>query len=74
MPMMKVATSSIIVVIFTVLLTVVPPYVSSVEVGDLVPSGLTLDFGFPPTKVSIDDRLKNKNVLIVGLPGAFTPT
>lgn len=72
---MKVVTSSVLVAISTVLLTAfLPQDVSSVKVGDVVPSGLALDFGFPPTKVSIDDRLKGKNVLIVGLPGAFTPT
>lgn len=46
----------------------------AIKVGDRVPSGLELDFGFPPVKVSMDDKLSGKKVLLVGLPGAFTPT
>lgn len=48
--------------------------VAAIDVGDEIPSGLTLHHGFPPENISLDDRLKGKNVLIVGLPGAFTPT
>ena len=29
---------------------------------------------FPPEKIPLGDYLKDKNVVIVGLPGAFTPT
>jgi len=47
---------------------------AAIDVGDTVPSGLTLHHGFPPEEISLDDRLKGKNVVIVGLPGAFTPT
>ena len=42
-------------------------------VGSKVPS-YDLDFGFPPTKVDLASRVAGKNVIIVGLPGAFTPT
>lgn len=45
----------------------------SLAVGDKVPSA-DLDFGFPPMKVNVADRIKGKKVLLVGLPGAFTPT
>ena len=48
--------------------------VAAIDVGDEIPSGLTLHHGFPPENISLDDRLKGKNVLMVGLPGAFTPT
>ena len=34
----------------------------------------TLDFGFPPEKIDLAARVANKKVIIVGLPGAFTPT
>lgn len=43
-------------------------------VGDDIPSDLTFDLDFPPTKVSIADYTKDKKVIIMGLPGAFTPT
>ena len=41
--------------------------------GQRVPETI-LDFGFPPTKVDLHARIKGKKVIIVGLPGAFTPT
>ena len=57
-----------------VLLAAVLRTAAAIDVGDTVPSGLTLHHGFPPEDISLDDRMKGKNVLIVGLPGAFTPT
>lgn len=48
--------------------------VSAIEVGDSLPDGLTLHHGFPPERIALADRTKGKNVLLVGLPGAFTPT
>lgn len=47
--------------------------VSAISVGDKIPS-VELDFGFPPEKVNIADRVAGKNVLLISLPGAFTPT
>lgn len=48
---------------------------TAINVGDEIPSGLELDFGFPPIKVALDhQRIKGRKVLLVGLPGAFTPT
>jgi len=48
-------------------------YASAIEVGDTIPSS-ELHYDFPPTKVDIASRLANKKAIIVGLPGAFTPT
>lgn len=46
---------------------------SAVNVGDKIPSK-TLDFGFPPERINVADRVAGKKVILVGLPGAFTPT
>ena len=45
---------------------------SSVLIGNKVTGDL--DFGFPPEKIDLAARLAGKNVILVGLPGAFTPT
>jgi len=45
----------------------------AVAVGDAVPS-VNLHSEFPPDMVDIADYVKGKSVLMVGLPGAFTPT
>jgi len=45
----------------------------AVKVGDTFPS-IALDFGFPPEKIDLSARLASKKVIVVGLPGAFTPT
>jgi len=65
---MKIASSIV------ALLAVAIRGTTAIDVGDAVPADLTLHHGFPPEKISLDDRLKGKNVLLVGLPGAFTPT
>jgi hypothetical protein len=45
-----------------------------VKGGDTLPSA-TLFQDFPdPQSIDIADYVKDKNVIIVGLPGAFTPT
>jgi hypothetical protein len=46
---------------------------ASVAVGDKVPS-VNLHKGFPPEKVPLAELCKGKKVVLVGLPGAFTPT
>jgi len=48
--------------------------VSAIKVGDRIPSGVALHQGFPPQEIVLADRVANKKVLLVGLPGAFTPT
>jgi peroxiredoxin len=41
--------------------------------GTKVPS-VELDLGFPPVKVNLAERAAGKKIIVVGLPGAFTPT
>ena len=43
------------------------------SVGDKLPS-VELHMGFPPKKYNLADYGKDKNVILLGLPGAFTPT
>ena len=43
------------------------------SVGDSLP-GLELMQGFPPKKIALKELGANKNIIILGLPGAFTPT
>jgi len=45
----------------------------NVAVGDSVPS-VDLHEGFPPEMVNLADYSKGKKMILVGLPGAFTPT
>ena len=47
---------------------------SFASVGDKIPSGVELHQGFPPKKYSVSDFCKDKSVILLGLPGAFTPT
>lgn len=55
------------------ILTLTSLLVASSLVNTKVPS-VELDFGFPPTKINLAERVAGKKVVIVGLPGAFTPT
>jgi len=45
----------------------------SVKVGDKLPD-VSFDLGFPPEKVSLKKLCMDKTLVVVGLPGAFTPT
>lgn len=51
----------------------VVPFVSGIKVGDKLPSA-ELHSGFPPTKIDLASYTASTSVIIVGLPGAFTPT
>ena len=45
-----------------------------IKVGDTFPA-VQLDKDFPPDfKVDMTSRLAGKKTIVVGLPGAFTPT
>lgn len=44
-----------------------------IKEGDKIPTA-QLDFGFPPAKVDLNARIAGKNVILLSLPGAFTPT
>lgn len=46
---------------------------SFASVGDSLPS-VELHQGFPPKQYNLADFAKDKSILLVGLPGAFTPT
>jgi len=45
----------------------------NIAVGDSAPS-VDLHSGFPPDMVNFADYAKGKSLVLVGLPGAFTPT
>ena len=45
---------------------------NALTVGDPFPK-VSIDYGFPPKVVPLKERLTGKKIL-VGLPGAFTPT
>jgi len=47
---------------------------AAIKTGDKLPQAtLFKNFG-PPDKVNIAEYAAGKNMIIVGLPGAFTPT
>ena len=46
----------------------------AVAIGDSIPADITLDFGFPPEKINLAERCAGKKIILLGLPGAFTPT
>ena len=46
---------------------------SLATVGAQLPS-VELHKGFPPDKINLADFSKNKSIILLGLPGAFTPT
>jgi len=58
-------------------LLAVVAHASAIGIGDKIPAGLTLHHGFPPKGGKIVDlaqHVAGKKVILMGLPGAFTPT
>ena len=47
---------------------------TNLAVGDSIPAGTTLVREFPNELVDMPARLAGKKTIVVGLPGAFTPT
>ena len=47
-------------------------FTATIKAGDAVPN-VEMHLNFPPTMVNMAERTKGKKVIIVGLPGAFTP-
>ena len=45
-----------------------------VAVGDKFPNVALQKGPFPPPEVNMPERLAGKKTIVVGLPGAFTPT
>jgi len=45
-----------------------------IAVGDKFPNVEVDAASWPPTALNLNDRIKDKKVILVGLPGAFTPT
>lgn len=72
---MKLTTPNLLLIFLVGLLTCVADVnaLAAIKVGDKLPA-VNLHYGFPPTKLNTAPYLAGKNVLIVGLPGAFTPT
>eukprot|EP00959_Pyramimonas_sp_CCMP1952_P184867 3865527-Pyramimonas_sp.AAC.1 len=50
-----------------------PSTTRTIAVGSAFPD-VSVDYGFPPQRVNMPERLKGKKTILVGLPGAFTPT
>jgi len=46
---------------------------TAIKVGDKFPDVKVMK-DFPPDTVDLTSRIADKKVLLVGLPGAFTPT
>jgi hypothetical protein len=46
---------------------------AAIKSGQKIPS-VDLHSGFPPTMINIAEHVAGRNVIILGLPGAFTPT
>jgi hypothetical protein len=46
---------------------------AAIQANDKLPWA-NLHFGFPPQLVNTASYAADKNMLIIGLPGAFTPT
>jgi peroxiredoxin len=64
---------SFVVVAIVVMYLSMVNAMSIIKANDKIPMA-QLHFGFPPQMVNTASYAANKNMIIVGLPGAFTPT
>ena len=48
--------------------------VRKIAVGDAVPAGTVLVKEFPFDTIDVPARIAGKKTIVLGLPGAFTPT
>ena len=46
----------------------------AINVGDKIPDHLELHVGFKPKTINLAEYIKGRDVILMGLPGAFTPT
>jgi peroxiredoxin len=49
------------------------PHFTSPHYLHKLPS-VELDSGWPPTRINLQQYTNSKSILLIGLPGAFTPT
>ena len=46
----------------------------AIIVGDKIPDHLELHAGFKPKTINLAEYIQGRDVILMGLPGAFTPT
>lgn len=46
---------------------------TGIKVGDMLPE-VNLDINFPPEATPVQTLCSSQTIVVVGLPGAFTPT
>jgi len=47
---------------------------AAIQVGDRIKADIEVHRGFPPEKVNLAEYIGDRKVVLLGLPGAFTPT
>lgn len=63
-----------LLLLWQALLVFLAPGSNAIKVGESIPDNVDLHYGFPPEKINLKERMAGKNIILVGLPGAFTPT
>jgi peroxiredoxin len=46
----------------------------AITIGDKIPANLELHAGFKPKTINLAEYIQGRDVILMGLPGAFTPT
>jgi hypothetical protein len=57
----------------TALVATMATHAGAFSLGDKIPS-VNMHLGFPPAMVNMAERTAGKKTILVGMPGAFTPT